>query len=76
MKRVSYVSRSVYQHLAEENKRLLKDLRTICMNPGIQALMLRIHYREHFRKEDKFNADLQKCLQVLLKKETPIKPQN
>lgn len=62
MKKGSYVSRSVYQKLAEENKRLLKDLRTICLGEMTESLMTRIHWREKFKKEDKFWDDIKAIL--------------
>jgi hypothetical protein len=63
--RGAVVSRSVYQKLAEENKRLLRDLKTICTGDIFESITLRIHYREKFKKEEKFWNDIR----AILKKE-------
>jgi hypothetical protein len=65
----SFVSRSVYQKLAEENKRLLKDLRTICLGDPVDAIITRIHWRNRFKKEDKFWEDVKAILKEGISKE-------
>ena len=54
---MSNVSRSVYQKLKEENKRLMKDIRILCEDgiPSFDQIMLIKKYRDQFRKEKEFN---------------------
>jgi hypothetical protein len=70
MKKGSFVSRSVYQKVVEENKKLLKDLRTICLGDPVKAIMLRIHWRKRFRREDKFWKDVYEILKKHTKKDS------
>lgn len=56
MKRKSKISRSVFQHVVEQNKKLLRDLKTICMEPGVKAILLRMKYRDKFKKDEAFNT--------------------
>jgi len=72
-KNQSYVSRSVYQKLAEENKRLMKDLKIICTGDPVDAIMLRIHWRNRFRKEEKFKAELKRILRKVLDENPDLK---
>ena len=51
----SNVSRAVYQKVAEENKRLKRQLRILCMEPGVDAIRLRMELRDKFKKEDGIN---------------------
>ena len=49
---MSKVSRSTYQKVVEENKRLLNDLRIICDYPvGADATIKRMEYADRFAKE-------------------------
>lgn len=54
---MSNVSRSVYQKLKEENKRLMKDIRILCEDgiPSFEQIMLIKKYRSQFKKEKEFN---------------------
>jgi hypothetical protein len=38
----TYVTRSAYQKLKEENKKLLKDIRIIALEPGVKAILIRM----------------------------------
>ncbi len=52
-KRNSYVSRSVYQKLAEENKRLKKDIKTLIVGKDeLEKKEVFMMYLEHFSKID------------------------
>ena len=63
----TYVSRSVYQKLKEENKKLLSDLRTISMEPGIEAVKIRIKWCKHFKHEDDLNNAIRTVLRQYAK---------
>lgn len=56
-KKASPVSRSVYQKLAEENKKLKADLKIICFD-GISAntIPVRLKWHAYFQKEADFNS--------------------
>lgn len=47
----TYVSRSVFQKLKEENKRLLEDIRVMATGECFDAIQLRIKWRKHFKAE-------------------------
>ena len=54
-KKASPVSRSVYQKLAEENKRLKNDLKNICHNVlSAEAIQARMKWKKHFENEALF----------------------
>jgi hypothetical protein len=55
MKHVSKISRSVFQKKVEENKRLLRDIRVMTMEPGIKAILLRMKWRDRFKHETELN---------------------
>ena len=59
MEKGKTVSRAVYQKLAEENKKLKADLKVLCFD-GLSSdtIMLRIKWRNKFKKEADFNATL------------------
>lgn len=67
---MSKVSRSVYQKLAEENKRLKADLRTITMaNKPLSDYEIDTirKYRKQFQKEDYFNAVMKEVAEECIK---------
>jgi hypothetical protein len=47
------ISRSVYQRLAEENKRLKRTIRVLCCGKVEDALKLRLKLRREFEEEAK-----------------------
>jgi hypothetical protein len=70
----SYVSRSKYQQVVEENKRLVKDLRAICTGTAFEGIMARKHWKEYFERIDRENATIREILTIgmQLKKEGKI----
>ena len=67
---MSKVSRSVYQKLAEENKRLKADLRTIVMasKPLSDYEIETIRkYRKQFQEEDYFNLVMKEVASEYIK---------
>jgi hypothetical protein len=65
MKKGTYVSRSVYQHVKEENKKLLQDLRVISTGNPVKAFLLRLKWRKKFKHNgymDEVITDLSKKL--------------
>jgi hypothetical protein len=66
---MSRVSRSVYQKLKEENKRLLHDLFIISMRPVTpEATEVRMKWKKKFEEEIAFNKLLRDvCLEYLKK---------
>jgi hypothetical protein len=58
----TYVSRSVYQKLAEENKRLLRDLKTITLGKKEDSVIAWLHWREYFKKKDRFWQEVEELL--------------
>ena len=70
MKGKSYISRSVYQKLAEENKSLMRDLKIISTGDPVEAFIVRKHWRERFKKEEKFWNDLREILKEEVKEHT------
>lgn len=60
---MSSVSRSVYQKLKEENKRLLHDLYVISMEPvTLKSIEIRQKWKEKFSKDQEFNNILKEFL--------------
>ena len=55
MTRTSKISRSIFQKKVEENKRLLRDIRIMATEPGIKAILLRMKWRDRFRKDAALN---------------------
>lgn len=45
---MSSISRSQYQKLAEENKRLLSDLKIVCMGDSFESIQKRQEWRKRF----------------------------
>jgi len=65
---MSAVSRSVYQKLKEENKRLLRDLYIISMKPvSLECIEVRKKWREKFTEEHEFSALLKEVCQQYIK---------
>lgn len=66
----SFVSRSKYQKVVEENKRLLKDLRAICTGITLEGvwtyegIKARRYWREYFEKLDKEKAEIREILSI------------
>jgi predicted aconitase len=58
MKKGTYVSRSEYQRVCEENKRLREDLKIICTGNPMESIALEMKWVAHFEKENKFNETL------------------
>lgn len=58
----SHVSRAVFQKVAEENKRLKRQLRILCLNPGVEGILLRIELRDKFKREDGMNQAINTAL--------------
>jgi len=75
MKRQSKISRSVFQHTVEENKKLLRDLRTISMEPGVKAILLRMKYRDKFKHDEALNKMLTTCARKYFKEHPEKLPQ-
>jgi len=64
-KPLSYVSRSVYQKLKEENKSLMRDIFAIVMHGANRGIVV-CKWRDKFEKEREFNAMLKEvCMQYL-----------
>lgn len=55
-KKTNYVSQSVFQTLKEENKKLLADIRIMALDPGFNAIHLRMQWRDKFKKDAAFDA--------------------
>ncbi|HLG26241.1 MAG TPA: hypothetical protein VI423_00480 [Paenisporosarcina sp.] len=56
-KQAKPVSRSVYQKLAEENKKLKADLKILCFDkPSVDSITVRAKWKIHFLKEANFNS--------------------
>lgn len=75
MKRPSKISRSVFQHVVEENKRLLRDIRIMTMELGMKAILLRMKWRDRFRHDDDLNRMLTTCAKRYFKEHPDKLPQ-
>jgi hypothetical protein len=64
MDKGKYVSRSTYQKVVEENKKLKQDLKLITTLPMHHPARIAVHKRwsEHFTKQEQFNRDLRDIL--------------
>lgn len=71
---MSKVSRSVYQKLAEENKRLMKDIKTLTTGPMLERIKLKIKWANHFKQRDDLNAALKAVAQGYFKEHPAKKP--
>lgn len=62
MKKGTYVLRSTYQKLFEENKKLKEDIRTLSEEgiPSAQKILTLNKWRKHFRHEKAFEVQLNK----------------
>lgn len=67
-----YVSRSVYQKLAEENKRLKRHIRTILVGDPLEAHLLKKHYKAKYRREE----EVQETIRNIMKYHPDYKPEN
>ena len=56
------VSRSVFQKVVEENKKLKRQLRILCLDPGVESVLLRMKLRDEFKKEDGMNKAINSAL--------------
>lgn len=62
---MSNVSRSVYQKVKEENKKLLKEIELLVQEtPSAEKIVCITKWREFFRKEKEFNDLLKSALSV------------
>lgn len=60
---MSHVSRSVYQKLKEENKRLLHDLYMLTMEPGTkEGLQIMLKWYKKFRTKQEFNEAIRELI--------------
>lgn len=67
-KQAKPVSRSVYQKLAEENKKLKADLKTLCYDDlSADTIIVRMKWQKHFEKEYNFNSLMKDVCQNYLK---------
>jgi len=65
---MSNVSRSVYQKLKEENKRLLADIRTLTMDSvSMQAVLVHRNWKNRFTQDKEFSEMLKKFAQKYMK---------
>ena len=65
---MSKVSRSVYQKVCEENKRLLRDIKILVskeLDPNKVILM--VEYRERFEKEERFRLMMKEVAKQYIK---------
>lgn len=62
MKAPLTVSRSTYQKLAEENKRLLKDIKELVGEHTAERVLVVQKWREKFEEDNKFNEELKAAL--------------
>lgn len=68
-KAMSSVSRSVYQKLKEENKRLLSDIKKLTtLGIGVDKVQVITKWREKFRKDEEFHLMLKKAVHNHFKK--------
>jgi hypothetical protein len=73
---MSSVSRSVYQKLKEENKRLLKDIRILTdqeYSLSVQRLLVINKWRETFKKEQDFWNTMRLISRKYLNEKTKLK---
>lgn len=74
MKRGTYVTRSTYQKVCEENKKLLIDIR-ILTEEGVNpiAILLKEKWRKKFAKDKAMNAIIQQACKEYLNEHPEIK---
>lgn len=51
---MSSISRSVYQKVCEENKRLWANLNVICTGDSFESIQKRQEYRKYFDRQKQF----------------------
>jgi hypothetical protein len=61
------ISRSVFQHVVEQNKKLLRDIRIMSMEPGVKAILLRMRWRDRFKHDETLNNLLNKAAKTYFK---------
>lgn len=60
-RKASPVSRSVYQKVAEENKKLLKDIELLVgSRDNAQTLICMIKWKKHFREKEELNQTMKR----------------
>jgi hypothetical protein len=67
MKRGMYVSRSVYQKLKEQNKRLISDIYIMTMTNDLVSRKLHRRYRDGFRMKEANDEFIKDALRSYLK---------
>lgn len=67
MKRGTYVSRSAYQVVCEENKKLINDLKIICCGEPSMSIQVEMKWAKHFEKEKQFSKILTEVAKEYLK---------
>jgi hypothetical protein len=60
--RGTYVSRSTYQKVVEENKKLKQNIRTLLDDGHPDFLEVWVRWTDHFEKDTQFNQDLREIL--------------
>lgn len=63
---MAHVSRSTYQKVVEENKRLLNDIKTLIYGDIPQIIFLKDDYRKKFEAERKFNHLMKEVSQLYM----------
>ena len=61
MKPGTYVSRSVYAKLQAENKRLMKDIKVMACGVPLDAIKMRVRYREEFKRNERIEEAIKKA---------------
>ena len=62
MNKGTYVSRSTYQKVVEENKRLRADIRALVDGDITQVYEVMTRWHKHFQAQKQFTADLREIL--------------
>lgn len=74
--KMSKVSRSIYQKVVEENKRLMSDIRLLTENSFNPLKLLCIQkWREKFRKEKEFNERMKEFAKEYIKEHADELPE-
>ena len=63
------ISRSEYQRVVEENKRLLQDIRILVQDGFMteEKIQCRVKWAKKFQREEEFNKHLKEALQAFVK---------
>jgi len=72
MKPSSPVSRSVYQKLAEENKRLMRDIKVMACGECFEAIQMRLKWRKFFREKEEWDKAFKEALGIIAKRNKNI----